>query len=144
MPLVWCNWIANFPRSARFLYDSSFSGNWLFWLPLCQCFSFKNYRFAFTLFISIPSSRLLSASQEKKRKHTTAEEKDYEHVPRSTFSASGIKMKMMLPIKTSDGVVPQLIEEPAENGNTIPSPRVWNSMLLLGSWRAVVFLFLKS
>ncbi|KAL5021006.1 hypothetical protein ScPMuIL_000161 [Solemya velum] len=62
-------------------------------------------------FVSTVQSGLLSDGQEKKRKHVTDEEKEYEHMPRSTFGASQTKMKMMLPIKTREGVVPQLIEE---------------------------------
>ena len=88
-------------------------------MPHC----WKSYVAAPILFTFIGSLKRDKSSNRKSGKRKNEEEndedeEDYERLPRKLFVANSNKnMKMILPIKTKQGIIPRMVEDDEGQGN---------------------------
>ena len=70
------------------------------------------------LHFSLKQDKISSKRKSGKRKKDADSEEAYEQLPRKLFAADSNKnMKMVLPIKTKAGVIPQMVED--KDGNYV-------------------------
>ncbi|KAL3864374.1 hypothetical protein ACJMK2_006064 [Sinanodonta woodiana] len=74
----------------------------------------RDYSFASSVETSLIGEHDTPKSKSKKRKNDFEEENEYERLPRKLLAREPKQMKMLLPIKTHTGIIPQMIEHEEE------------------------------